>query len=247
MPDIAKLQFNFGKDFDRAIYASLGQAVKRRQDRIRRKVRTRLKKIINIYVRTSAVMKSLQGREGAYSLQAELGLRDRVAEAALKRILDVMINAVDVSVKAGRGDRTSGISEIFIRKVFDIDLIEERLNLDAFPFVYNSNTKGTKTKIRWGRIVMDPQGGIQDEFIPRLYEQAENGLYYGIVRRGGAGSRSGMAIMLPSFNFPYVFPRLLIPKTKAKNFLDEILRSRNFRSDVVKAVEEVINDELRNI
>lgn len=92
---------------------------------------------------------------------------------------------------------------------------------------------------------MNPSPALVDDFIPDIYEQVQNGLFYGIVRKPSPRSRSGLAIMKPIFNFPYMFPSMLIPKTRAKNFLDEVLRSRQFRGDIVRQIEKVIEEELR--
>lgn len=245
MTNFAKVSIEFGADFEEALAAAFALEVKRRQDRIRRRLRTKTRNIFKFYLKTAPVAKSLNGKATDKSLQAELGLADGEAQTALNELIKTVDSLVKISVKSAGGSRTSGISDIVV-DVPSPEQLENALDLSSEPFAYTSSGKHL---IQWMKLVLNPSAAIIDEFIPDIFTPVEdkngNEKFYGIIRGNVSGkSRSGFAIMAPKFNSLYRMPSILIPAGKGKNFVDTIFRSRNFRNEIIEAIQAIVAEEL---
>lgn len=264
MVNLGSVKFDFGKDFDAALNATLAQAVKRRQDRIRKRLRTRVKQVANRYIKNSPVGRSLRGGGGnpEFSLQAELGLTDSAASIGIQKLVEVVQREIRISVRAAGGSRASGVSEISVLNL-DSKEIEKGINFTSEEFSYKSRGG----QIQWLKLVLNPNSAVLDEALPGIrkkikFRKNQKPSYWKIVRgndmeeleavanrnpfaKNPADSRSGFALMAIGGTQPYAIPSILLPRGSGKNFLDEIFTSKSFRSEIRKEIREVINQELR--
>jgi len=234
---------------------------RRRKDRMRNSIKRRIRTVLKNHLKKHPIIRSIRGLGGSNSLQAEFGLTDDMAASASKLIVEKISQVPTASIIEKKIGTTSKV-EISIVGLESFDLLE-KLDIDQEPFEYISTGTGKNSKqrrIRWMRIVVNPRPRLIDSYFPDVNTTAEDGRKYELVKGdftiqnkdgdlvGRSFSRSGLATMKLRHNpknFPYTIPKIVIPTGRNSiNFIDDIVNSRSFTSQVRQIVADVVQREM---
>jgi hypothetical protein len=235
---------------DRA-FARVSNRLSKLTPRMEASVRELVKKAIQEH----PVYKGLNGTFASFGdgsdLQAEFGLTDRMADAATKRLLEILEGTVFVETGLEKTSRTFRIS--FQAFALDPKDYEEPLrNGKEFSYENKKPPDGPRGKIGWKISwmdwLLDATSRIVDGYgITYVGYSGEGGL----SARELTSSRSQRALMTAnpkiSRNFPWELPLVAIPTGDAKNFIDEIRKNRFFRKIIGDEMNIIIRRELASV
>lgn len=197
-----------------------------------------VREIVKETLEESTVIQGLRGdlADTKADLQASFGLTDDMAQEACEQIIETVSEAVTI--------RKQNIKVVKHRHGFSITLtvsglntneIKRKLKISSFPFTYKSISKHNRVHlIPWMKWVLDGSEADITSTTPSIVN------YYISTPPKAEESRSGRAFMFRNVNTtnPYSLPSVIIPRGKAKNFIEEIYNSREFRSRVTSAVTD---------
>ncbi len=231
------------------ISAYAQKIVNNRIERVQDNIVLKVKDILYKAIVNSPVYLALTGKfpnsEG-YDLQAELGLTDDRAKIAVDRLIEILLETVDITFER-EFNLNKGSSVITIKvSALDENKYEEQLKNGA-EFSYISRSKNKKVKkrnqtaylIKWMKWLLELTHDVLSEY----------SITYDISGRDIIISRSRRAIMTKKKSrarFPYKFPTIAIPKNSGKNFIDEIAKDPRFRHLVNDSVKRIMLKTLKS-
>jgi hypothetical protein len=250
---VGKISVKATTNFNKKLAERARQTINNRIYKAKEEVYIVVKDIIIKAIEGSRVYKGLNGEFPnleRHDLQAEFGLTDQMAKTALNRMMEILIETIDVEV--GRIQSASGLSSDVNITISALDpaKYEDQLK-SGDEFHYYSTSKSTirrKRKrepkvyhIEWMKWLLEAKMSAIKADIPDIKDY---GIRYDLSGVPQGISRSGRAVMSKALNkirrFPYQFPVIAIPNPGTKNFIDEIAKSRELKALIRSKVRSMM-------
>jgi hypothetical protein len=256
MPELkltSKVEVIMSSSTERRISAGVMQKINKSLVEASTNVRKLLYEFVDEVIRNSPVYRGLNGEFAGIpgqDLQAEFGLREETARRALKFILATLLATInEKTVRVEPGLNLNFPARLIFKGVLDSKEYEKVLDTtrDPFGYISYSNATGEATLIPWMQWLLDTTGDVLGDMRPRISNYA---ITYDMSGERANISRSGRAIMIkPSVakagkvktqGRSYKFPSIA-KAVKGKNFIEEIVLDKRFRTLITETVREVMN------